>query len=256
MNYISSVACVHAPLEASLDRWHECHWHWHQREGNYHQPDAFRYALNAFTRAIADVPELLTKNLERHEAARRAIQPKLKALEATALFSVLKIRRNFIVHQRMLALESKGAIHTMEGNTVKLSRPFPVAAWESSDEAHERFKQVCKDKFWCGGGPDCDSSPAIVRTWMIPQIAGRDLREVAFDAWTLVGQLLSETVRVLGGEALDLTMPCRHVPAQARIKRYSQREFFLSVDGIDLDEEERKWREEKARRTAIAGDPE
>ncbi len=60
----SPVACAHTHLEASLDRWQECHWHLHQMEGNYHLPDAFRYALNAFIRAIADVPELLTKNLE------------------------------------------------------------------------------------------------------------------------------------------------------------------------------------------------
>lgn len=78
MKYKSPMACVHAPLEASLDRWHECHWHLHQMEDNYHLPDAFRYSLNAFIRAIADVPNLLTKNLERHESVRQAI--KLKAM--------------------------------------------------------------------------------------------------------------------------------------------------------------------------------
>lgn len=47
-------------------------------------------------------------------------------------------------------------------------------------------------------------------------------------------------------------MPCRHAPEQVRIKRYSQREFFMSVDGIDLDEDARKWQEERARRAAAA----
>ena len=103
------MTCVHTPLESSLDRWHECHWHLHQMEANYHQPDAFRYALNAFIRAIADVPD-----------------------------------------------------------------------------------------------------------------------------------------------ALDLSMPCRHAPELVRVKRYSQREFFMSVDGIDMDKEERKWQEDRARRVAAA----
>lgn len=255
MKHKSPVACVHTHLEASLDRWQECHWHLHQMEDNYHVPDAFRYSLNAFIRAIADVPELLTKNLERHESARRSIKPQLKALEATPLFSVLKVRRNFIVHHGMLAVQSKGSVYTMEGSKVKLSFPFRVETWESSDEAYERYKDACRnDKFWRGIGPDCDSSPAIVRTWLIPQIPDRDLLEVAFDAWSLVGQLLSEAVIALGGDPLDLTMPCRHVPELVRIKRYSQHEFFLSVDGIDLDEEERKWQEEKARRTTAIGD--
>jgi len=257
MKHKSPVACVHTHLEASLDLWQECHWHLHQMEGNYHLPDAFRYSLNAFIRAIADVPKLLTKNLERHESARKTIKPKIKELEATPLFSVLKKRRNFIVHQGMLAVQSKGAVYTMEGNKVKFSFPFRVEIWESSDDAYERYKEACRtNKFWRGIGPDCDSSPVIVRTWLIPQIPDRDLLEVAFNAWSLMGQLLSDAVIALGGEPLDLTMPCRHAPELVRIKRYSQHEFFLSVDGIDLDEEERKWQEEKAWRTAIAGDPE
>lgn len=250
----SQMVCAHKYLEASLDRWHECHWHLHQMEANYHTPDAFRYALNAFIRAIADVPELLTKNLEKHESVRRAIKPKRKELEATQLFSVLKVRRNFIVHQGMLAVQSKGAVYTMEGSKVKLSFPFRVETWESSDDAYERYKNVCRnDKIWRGLGPDCDSLPAIVRTWVIPQIPDRDLLEVAFEAWSLVGKLLSEAVIFFEGEPLDLTMQCRHMPELVRIKRYNQREFFLSVDGIDLDEEERKWKEEKARRAAATG---
>lgn len=247
----SPTTCVHAHLEASLDRWQECHWHLHQMEGNYHIPDAFRYSLNSFIRAIADVPELLTKNLERHQSARKTIKPKLKELEATPLFSVLKKRRNFIVHHGMLAVQSKGAVYTVEDSKVKISFPFCVETWESSDDAYERYKEACRtDKFWRGIGPDCDSSPAIVRTWLIPQIPDLDLLDVAFSAWTLVGQLLSEAVIALGGEPLDLTLPCRHAPELVRIKHYSKREFFMSVDGIDLDEEERNWREEKGRRTA------
>jgi hypothetical protein len=84
----------------------------------------------------------------------------------------------------------------------------------------------------------------------IKQFAARGLLVVAFEAWRLVGDLLSATVMELGGEPLDLTMPCRHVSNLVRLKRYSQREFFKSVDGIDLDQEERKWKEERASREA------
>lgn len=242
------MSCPHQPIESSLDRWHECHWHLHQMEGNYHEPDAFRYALNSFIRAIADVPELLIKNLERHESVRRAIKPKLKELQATTLFSTLRLKRNFIVHQGMLEVDSQGSVRAMEGAMVKFSFPFRVEPWESSDEAYERYKQVCRtDAFWRGIGPDCDSSPAIWRTWMIPQFPNHDLLDVAFEAWKLVGELLSATVTEFGGDPLNLTLPCRHDLEFVRLKRYSQREFFLSVDGIDLDEEARKWQERRAK---------
>lgn len=81
---------------------------------------------------------------------------------------------------------------------------------------------------------------------MIPQFPNRDLLEIAFEAWTVVGELLSSTVVAFNGDALDLTMSCRHDPEAVKIKRYSQQEFFLSVDGIDLNEEARKYRERTA----------
>lgn len=43
-------------------------------------------------------------------------------------------------------------------------------------------------------------------------------------------------------------MPCRHDPELVRIKRFSQHEFFLEVDGIDLKEEERLWNEQRVSR--------
>jgi len=246
------MSCAHQPIEASLDRWHECHWHLHQMEANYHEPDPFRYSLNSFIRAIADVPEMLTKNLERHEPVRRVIKPRLKEMESSELFAILRIRRNFIVHQGMLAVQSQGSVGTVEGSRIKLQFPFRVEPWESSDEAYERYKHLCRSNpILRGLGPDCDSAPAIWRTWMIPQIPERDLLEVAFEAWKLVGDLLSMTVVQLGGQALDLTMPCRHDPSVVRIKYYSQSEFFMSVDGIDLAEEERKCNEEHIKRNAM-----
>jgi hypothetical protein len=78
------------------------------------------------------------------------------------------------------------------------------------------------------------------------------LLEVAFEAWLLIGEVLSATVVALGGPPLELTMPCRHDPQAVKIKRFSQREFFLSVDGIDLEEEARKWAAAK-KRSAEAG---
>ncbi|THD02720.1 hypothetical protein B1810_12380 [Panacagrimonas perspica] len=65
--------------------------------------------------------------------------------------------------------------------------------------------------------------------------------------------LLSNVVEALGGEALDLSMPCRHDPKLVQMKRFSQHQFFLEVDGIDLEEEERKWRREKAEREKSQG---
>jgi hypothetical protein len=64
---------------------------------------------------------------------------------------------------------------------------------------------------------------------------GRDLLDVAFEAWTRLGEVLSATVESRGGTPLDLSMPCRHDSEIVKLKRFSQRDFFLDVEGIDID---------------------
>ena len=66
-------ACPHIPVESSLDRWQECHWHLHQMEGNYHEPEGFRYALNSFIRTVKEVPVMLMNDLQHHAEIREAI---------------------------------------------------------------------------------------------------------------------------------------------------------------------------------------
>lgn len=238
--------CAHTNLELSLDRWQECHWYLHQMEANYHEPEPFRYSCNAFLRAVKEVPQALMNDLQRHPNERAKIKPLLESTSANILLQTLGKRRDFVVHHGALNLNSFGRIGTTEGATIKIAFPFAVRPWETSDEAYERYKALCKtDKLLRGLGPDCDSAPALWRTWMIPQFPDRDLLDVAFEAWTALGELLSGAVEAFGGEKLDLRLPCRHDPAQVQIKRFSQYEFFLSVDGIDLMEEERKWRERR-----------
>lgn len=236
-------SCPHQAIEASLDRWQECHWHIHQMERNYHEPDPFRYAFNSFVRAAKELPVILDHDLQRHPEVKAAVGEQLRGLRSSQLFQVLGKRRDVIVHQGMLDLHSRGSIGTTEGRRVKFSFPFAVAPYETSDQAYARYKEACKtDSFFRGLGPDCDSSPALWRTWMIPQFPGRDLLDIAFEAWHRTGEVLSAATVAFGGDALDLTLACRHDPELVRIKRYSQREFFLEVDGIDLEEEERQAR--------------
>lgn len=248
------MACAHTLIEPALDRWSECHWHLHQMEANYHQPDTFRFALNSFIRTFKEVPQLLLITTQNHRELRKAIAPVVDALESSALYKTLTLKRNFLVHRGMLELESRGSAGTTEGRKIKISFPFHVHPNETSDEAYERYKAVCRsDKMMRGLiGPDCDSSPAIWRTWIIKDFPGRDLLEVAFEAWTRLGEVLSATVEARGGEPIDLSMPCRHDPELVKIKRFSQRDFFMQVDGIDLDEENRKWHEEKVKRAAAS----
>lgn len=224
--------CPHTRIETGLDRWTEAHWHIHKMEENFHCPDAFRYSANAFIRTLKEIPQVLKMELQNHPQYRSSIKATIDKLYSDPLFSLLSRKRDFIVHHGVLQLHSSGSVGTTEGRGFKIGAPFPVRPEESSDEAYGRFRELCRRDRDVRAllGPDCDSRPCIQRTWRIPELPDNDLLEICVDAWRVAGKTLSEVVELFGGEALDLTLSCRHDPANVSMKIYSQREFFECVD--------------------------
>lgn len=205
-------------------------------ESNYHIPDAFRFSLNSFIRSIKEIPQILTMELQGENDYRQAIKPQLDQLNANAFFGKLSKHRNFLVHRGMLDILSKGQVGTTEGRGVKIAIGFNIGPHESSDEAYDRYLAACKsDKTFRNlTGPDCDSSPCIWREWRIQDFPDTELLELAISAWRLIGETISTIVVSLGGENLDLTFSCRHDPEAVKMKMFSQRDFFRTVDGIEV----------------------
>jgi hypothetical protein len=216
----------------------ESHWYIHQIEGNYHSPDLFRYSLNSFIRSVKEIPQILKMELQHHPDYNPKIRSVVNSICQDPLLSMLHRKRDFIVHQGMLDLLSIGMVGTTEGRGVKIGIPFQVFPYESSNEAYERFKSVCRtDKFIRSlAGPDCDSWPCIIRHWKIKEFPDSDLLDVCISAWRKMGTILSQVLEALGGEELDLSLSCRHDPEKVRMTQFSQRDFFLSVDGIDISD--------------------
>jgi hypothetical protein len=214
-------------------------------EMHYHDPEPFRYSLNSFIRAAKEVPGILQADLQNHAQVRVQVATGFETLNQNPLFVALKKRRDFLVHRGMLEPQSNGSVGTTEGHQIKIAIPFPVFPHERSDEAYERYIASCRTNKILRqlSGPDSGSGPAIWRTWLIPQFPGRDLLEVVFEAWLLTGKLLSAAVVALGEPPLDLELLCRHSVHDIQIKRFNRRDFFLRVDGIDIEEEARRYRE-------------
>jgi len=206
-------------------------------EANYHTPDLFRYSLNSFIRAVKEIPQILKMELQKHREYQREFKQLIDSLRSNELLSILHKKRDFIVHQGMLEVFSKGYVGTTEGRGIKISITFPVTPHETTQEAYERFKDLCrKDKFIRGmAGPDCDSWPMIRREWKVTEFPDKELLELSVDAWQLVGEVMSQIVIKLGGERLDLSFSCRHEPEKVKTVEFSQQEFLKSVDDIDID---------------------
>lgn len=206
-------------------------------EANYHTPDLFRYSLNSFVRAVEEIPQILKMELQNHSQYMKDFKPIIDSLKSNELMSLLHKKRDFIVHQGMMDILSKGSVGTTEGRGIKISIGFQVAPYETTAEAYERFKELCKKEQTIRGlaGPDCDSWPMVRREWKIQEFPDAELLELSINAWRLIGNVISQIVVLLGGEALDLSMPCRHDPEKVKTMEFSQEDFFKTVDGIEIN---------------------
>lgn len=229
-------SCSHMLVDNSLERWTEAHWFIHQMEENFHLPDLFRYSANAFIRSLKEVPQILRMELQNHPDYSHKIKPMIDELLKEKLYSLFKVKRDYLVHRGSLELHSKGMVGTTEGRGFKIGMGFPVSPFESSEEAYQRFKEICKKEKVIRGafGPDCDSAPCIERTWRIPEYPDEDLLEICISAWQKTGALIGRILEVLGAEPLDYSLPCRHALGKVNLKIFSQRDFFRDVDGIEI----------------------
>ena len=229
--------CPHSQIEAAMDRWSECHWHIHHMETNYHTPDLFRFSLNSFIRAVKEIPQILKMELQNHPHYKKTFKPLITSLHANDLMSLLHKKRDFIVHQGMMEILSNGCVGTTEGRGIKISIGFNVSPHETTLEAYERFKNICKENkvIRDAAGPDCDSWPMVRREWKIPEFPDKELLQLSIDSWRLIGNIISDIVINLGGEALDLSFSCRHEPEKVKTMEFSQSEFFKTVDGININ---------------------
>ena len=145
--------CPHDKVESALDRWVECHWHIHQMELHYHEPDPFRYSLNSFIRAVKEIPQILKMELQNDGQFQSTYKPLINQCKSDPLMFKLAGTRDFIVHRGMLAMASSGHVGTTEGRGIKIAIQFPVAPYESTDEAYERYKEYCNCLLYTSPSP-------------------------------------------------------------------------------------------------------
>ena len=228
------MSCPHSKIEAALDRWSECHWYIHQMEAHYHEPDLFRYSLNSLIRSIKEIPQILEMELQNHKSYKDKLKSIIGGLKKNELVRKLSKQRDFIVHQGMLGVLSTGHIGTTEGGGFKIAIGFNVDPYESSYEAYDRYKDICRknDVFRGAFGPDCDSLPCIRREWKLPAFPETEALDLAVPGWRAAGEVISNIVVNLGGEPLDLTLPCRHESEKVMTMVFSQKDFFGTVDGV------------------------
>jgi hypothetical protein len=107
-------------IAASFDRFQETHFWIHSLESHYHYASQFRWHLNAFLKALNEVPQLLQMELQNEPGFTPWFRERRDLLQQDELIAHLSKQRDIAVHQRMLVPNSECTVGITELRGIKL----------------------------------------------------------------------------------------------------------------------------------------
>ena len=218
----------YARIDAALDRHQEAHWWIHKLDEHYHQADLFRWHLNAFLKAIKEVPLLVAGALQNERGFSAWFRDVRAELQDDPLMSALSKKRDFIVHRGMLVPNSSGFVGITELRGMKFGMRFPVYPLEDSADAMDRYLLAIAEAGDFLGilQDDEDSLPCVERTWQLEEIDG-DLVDICARAWQRTGEAINLVSQRFDARELPLGLECRHASDKMRFKLFDRANLRL-----------------------------
>jgi hypothetical protein len=233
-------AALYERISSSLDRLREAHFWLHGIEQYYHFAEAFRWHLNSFLKALKEVLQLLSMELQQAKGFKQWFVPKRTVLHSDPLLKVLHDHRDFVVHRGMLIPKSIAMIGVTEGRGMKLGITFPVHPLENSDDGMRRYIAAIKvnGDFLGTLIDDEDSLPCVERHWRLPDF-DEEVVELCARAWLRVGETVGEVLTWLGASPPSLSLDCRHASQELHYRLYERatlREWMADMAPPTVDQ--------------------
>lgn len=217
---------VYQKLNPVIDRLQEAHFWIHMLETHYHNADPFRWHLNVFLKAIKEVPKVIEMTLQNERGFTAWYAPHQKQLKSDQLLRLLAKRRDFIVHQGMLKLNSRAMIGITEGRGMKAGLTIPIHPLQDSDAGMDLYLRLVKERGDRFGflQADEDSLPCVYREWRLPEFDS-ELIDVCAQAWMRTGETIAEVLQWVGAAPLPLSLDCRHSAQLVQFKLYTREQL-------------------------------
>lgn len=212
-------------LESSLDRLEEAAWFIRMMEEHYHQANCFRWSLNSFLRALKEVVQLVTMEVQQRPDVSTWLKAEKLALSQEPLISQLFKQRDVVVHKSMLKPASKGSVGYTRGRGLKIGLGLPIDPLADSEAAILRYiHHVAKDMDFLGilyteedGGGEYT---CVQREWRLEQVPDQELTQLAAQAWERVAKLTLDAATKLGAHVIEPKFELRD-PNQVQFEVYA-----------------------------------
>jgi len=209
------------PLIGTDEKLDEAHFFLHQVLEAYHDPDPFRYKLNAFLQALRSVTLFLQREGASIPSFAVWYEERLAEMSGDPLLRRFLQGRNLVVHQRPLVAESTVLAGMYRDGRLKLGMELPISPEMPSGQAlaiARRVGLVDEDHAFIG------EQAGIRRTWRYPELGAEDeIASLCHIAWARVHQVVAAAHSLVGRAMQD-------VPEDPRVHDVSKYDLLLETD--------------------------
>jgi hypothetical protein len=183
------------PLYEADDKGAEAHYFLERMMVSYHDPDPFRWSLNAFVQALRSITFYIQKLLKHRDSFDAWYDAEQATMRADPLLRKFVLGRNTVVKQRNLYVESAATIGVYRYRKPRMGLKVNVPVYVSSRDLLKRAELLnLLDAKRTAEGEEY----GIEREWHVPELGEGNVLDRCDEAWILVTDVLERAHDFIG----------------------------------------------------------
>ncbi|MHB1261399.1 MAG: hypothetical protein ACYC2H_06755 [Thermoplasmatota archaeon] len=185
------------PLADSHDKFSEAHFFLEQMLERYHEPQPFRWNLNAFLQARSSVEEVLHGEVKAVDGLTAVFNEAKAEIWRGELAQRFQKVRNIVVHRSTLEMQSAVTMGVYRNRRLKLAMEVPVSPHIPTDYI---IQHIVPDLGFLGAHEAIGEEYGVTRVWKTAELGKDDVIALCDRAWAEIGQLLAKLHAHMGIE--------------------------------------------------------
>jgi hypothetical protein len=188
------------PIPFAHDKLNEAHWFLHATLREIHDPETFRWNLNAFLQALKSVDDLLGVELKKSPTG-VWYKERRSGLAKEPFWKAVVNSRNIVVHRGLLETSSKVYGGLFRGRRLKLAIPFDLPIEIPSHQLLHRIQaaSATNSVFVDADRSAIGEQLGIQRKWFVPTLDSEvEVPTVAHRAWASIHEVVRQVHDRLG----------------------------------------------------------
>jgi len=185
-------------LKDTSDKFAEAHYFLEQLMLEYHNPQPFRWNLNAFLQALRNVTFFLQHDLNEFHGFRDWYEKLQESMKNDLLLRKFRDGRNIIVKQHNLNIKSTAHIGIYRNRKLKLAINLEIPNNIPSNQLLKtmtvKLDLIDKEHFAIG------EEYGIKREWIAFELGEKNVLDLCDEAWIKIGKVLKEAHQFINVE--------------------------------------------------------